>query len=339
MRFGSSDIPQIKTIFTRFHWIEIAEYAATAASALGTVVTIAGQNIAYATAPLSLAIALNLTNRQRLAQKQEQEHLILKTHINHCYEDISGKLPISTPSSEVNLSKIQEQINDLQDSLNILENKSASIATKVYQNLSVELDAIRQEVAKLNEPFELSNVENEIAILYEQMATLASQSFVDVQEYEQFYQNFKRLEQKTREVILPCLRVMVNEFKELQKKHLKYSIKLEKLNNEFISRPEGAQLSKVKRVVSQLTESVTQLQQTEVIADLFKSVDQIQAELKILRNKFNQRSEPEQIQKLELIVTMLVNSVTELKSLTEDEETIHLVNELENYRNYQLKNS
>lgn len=338
MRFGSADLGSIKQILTQLHWLELTEYAATGASAVGTILAIAGQHIAYATAPLSLAIGLNLINRQRLAEKSEQDHLTLKSYIHHCYDDLSGQLPSQIPVAEIDLTEIEEQIKDLQRSQSILENKSASLATKVYQNLSGEIDLLREEINNLSEPFDFSNLENEIESLYEQIAAFANQPQINSQEYEQFYHNYQKLEQKTREVILPCLKLLVKEVKELQQSNLKTSTKLETLTQEFIARPEPAQLSKVKRVVSQLSESVSQLQQTEVIADLFRAIDKLQAELNILLGKFNHRPEPQQIHKLELLITMLVTSVTHLKRLTKNEETVNIVNKLEKHRNSKLKN-
>jgi archaellum component FlaC len=186
MRFGSKDRPQFNTMFTRFHWLELAEYVATAASVVGTLVVIAGQNIAYVTTPLSLAIVLNLTNRQRLEKKHQLEHHLIKAHINSCYEDLSGQFPSRIPAEDINLSEIEEQIEDLQYSLSILENKSASLATKVYQNLSGELNVIREEMREISEPLDITNLENEIESLYAQIAAFANQPRLDSQHYQKF---------------------------------------------------------------------------------------------------------------------------------------------------------
>lgn len=337
MSFGSKDRPQLNTMFTRFHWLELAEYVATAGSVVGTVVAIAGQNIAYVATPLSLAIVLNLTNRQRLAKQHQQEYHLLEDHINHYYEDILAQFPSRLPAAEINLSEIQEQIQDLQDSLSILENKSASLATKVYQNLSGELNAIREEISNISAPLDITNLENEIESLYAEIATFANQPRLDSKEYEKFYQNFQKLEQKHRDVILPCIKLLVKDVKELQEGHMIMSSKVENLTQEFIARPEAAQLSKIKRVVSQLNESVAQLQETEVIADLLKSIDRLQAEFNILAGKFNHRPEPQQVHKLELLVTMLVTSVTHLKRIYRDEATVNMLNKLEKPSNFQQK--
>ncbi len=325
MSFGAKDRPQFNTMFTRFHWLELAEYAATAGSVVGTVLAIAGQHIAYVTTPLSLAIVLNLTNRQRLAKQHQQEYLLLESHINHYYEDTVAQFPSRIPGADINLSEIQEQIQDLQYSLSILENKSASLATKVYHNLASELNVIREEMRNISEPLDITNLENEIESLYAQIADFANQPRLDSQHYEEFYQNFQKLEQKHREVILPCIKLLVKDVKELQEKYMIMSSKVEHLTQEFIARPEPAQLSKIKRVVSRLNESVAQLQETEVIADLLKSIDRLQAEFNILSGKFNHRPELQQIHKLELLVTMLVTSVTHLKRIYRNKATVNIL--------------
>jgi hypothetical protein len=125
--------------------------------------------------------------------------------------------------------------------------------------------------------------------------------------------------------------------KQLQEGHMIISSKLENLTQEFIARPEAAQMSKIKRVLPQLNESVAQLQETEVIADLLKSIDRLQADLNILSGKFNHRPEPQQVHKLELLVTMLVTSVTHLKRIYRDEEKVNTINKLEKPGNYKQK--
>lgn len=337
MRFGTKDQLQANNISPRFHWLELTEYVATAGTLVGTLMAIAGQHIAYATTPLSLAIVLNLANRQRFTKQHQQEYHLLEDHINHCRQDILTQLPRNLPGENINLSGIQEQIQDLQAYLNILENKSASLATKVYQNLAGELNAIREEISNISEPLDITNLENEIESLYKQIAAFANQPRIDSNHYEKFYQNFQKLEQQHREVVLPCIKLLVKDVKELQQGYLVMSSKLENLTQDFIARPEPAQLSKIKRVVSQLNESVAQLQETEVIADLLKSLDRLQAEFNILAGKFNHRPELQQIHKLELLVTMLVTSVTHLKRIYRHEEKLNSIGKLEKTENYQLK--
>lgn len=337
MRFATKDQLQANNIFPRFHWLELTEYVATAGTLVGTLMAIAGQHIAYATTPLSLAIVLNLTNRQRLTKQHQQEYHLLEEHINHCRQDILAQLPRSLPGENINLSGIQEQIQDLQAYLNILENKSASLATKVYQNLAGELNAIREEISNISEPLDITNLENEIESLYKQIAAFTNQPRIDSNHYEKFYQNFQKLEQQHREVVLPCIKLLVKDVKELQQAYMIMSSKLENLTQDFIARPEPAQLSKIKRVVSQLNESVAQLQETEVIADLLKSLDRLQAEFNILAGKFNHRPELQQIHKLELLVTMLVTSVTHLKRIYRHDEKLNSIGKLEKTENYQLK--
>lgn len=337
MRFATKDQLQANNIFPRFHWLELTEYVATAGTLVGTLMAIAGQHIAYATTPLSLAIVLNLTNRQRLTKQYQQEYHLLEEHINHCRQDILAQLPRSLPGENINLSGIQEQIQDLQAYLNILENKSASLATKVYQNLAGELNAIREEISNISEPLDITNLENEIESLYKQIAAFTNQPRIDSNHYEKFYQNFQKLEQQHREVVLPCIKLLVKDVKELQQAYMIMSSKLENLTQDFIARPEPAQLSKIKRVVSQLNESVAQLQETEVIADLLKSLDRLQAEFNILAGKFNHRPELQQIHKLELLVTMLVTSVTHLKRIYRHDEKLNSIGKLEKTENYQLK--
>ena len=71
-------IRELVTIMKNEKWLDVTEYALLAGSGLGSIASIATQQIAYTAAPVSFLMMLNMINRQRLDQnvlKQSQEQI------------------------------------------------------------------------------------------------------------------------------------------------------------------------------------------------------------------------------------------------------------------------
>ncbi len=99
------------------HWLELVEYLSLGASAVGTLaVAVSGQAF-YGVAPLTLALSLNVANRYRLEQ-------------------------------QVQLSQTIE-IVELQRSIDKIEKTTVAIILKLRQQMSNEIDSIRQQMTTL----------------------------------------------------------------------------------------------------------------------------------------------------------------------------------------------
>lgn len=99
------------------HWLELVEYLSLGASAVGTLaVAVSGQAF-YGVAPLTLALSLNVANRYRLEQ-------------------------------QVQLSQTIE-IVELQRSIDKMEKTTVAIILKLRQQMSNEIDSIRQQMTTL----------------------------------------------------------------------------------------------------------------------------------------------------------------------------------------------
>lgn len=138
------------------HLWKLAEYTSLAASAFGVVVSVASQQMAYAAAPLSLSLFLNLVNRQRFEQQTAQrisgaisqvdQHL---SHLDQTLAQLQQQVTIDLgqqvaqldtqiraieqhrPDSEVTLA----QFNPLQDRV-----------IELTEQLSIEVEAIQQQM-------------------------------------------------------------------------------------------------------------------------------------------------------------------------------------------------
>lgn len=321
MRKALGYLPQLRSILSQRDPLELAEYSALAGSAVGTLLAAFGQSAALATAPLAVAIALNIANRERRSRFVRDSNEAIVSEVDRRLSNLTERLPSMLPKpAEVNLTTIEQEIADLHKSIAILDNKAGFVATQVYQNLSTKIDAVRQEVAAFSEPFDLETIETKIAALYQELRVLAERQVADPEQHQKLLESFAELEQKNREVVWPCLDRLVDNVKHLQSNDVKLTGTLDTLTKKFNSRPEVTQLAKVKKVVAQLSEAVSQLQQTEVIAELFTTTAKLREDLIVLSQQFHQRLEPQQIQQLQLIVKLLVKSVGQLKRLAQMDE-------------------
>jgi len=178
------------------NWLNIAEYISLSSSFAGLIAAVASQQLFYAAAPLTLAMSLNLANRQRLQQQVGQQKATIS---KVCQETqfLYGKV-LSLPSAK--------QVDVLEASINHLEQAIVDINTKQQLNTLVEAFNNRPELKELGDlkeaisslhdriinlpfppsPFDPSNVVSQIVKLTERLDNLPlatlQQEIVEVQE-------------------------------------------------------------------------------------------------------------------------------------------------------------
>src|SRR4028118_2384713 len=69
----NASFPALRSARNQPDWLELAEYASVAGSAIGTIAAGLSGQILYAAAPLTAALSLNLANRQRFEQQMQQK--------------------------------------------------------------------------------------------------------------------------------------------------------------------------------------------------------------------------------------------------------------------------
>ena len=318
-------LPQIKKILTHLHPLEIGEYAAVVGSVVGSLVAALGQNLVWATAPLTVAIALNAANRQRLWQQHHMQNTSVSTQFDQRYDEITRQIASIPKPEEVNLKQIEEEIVDLHKSISILENKSSFMANKVYQNISAEVESLRQKILAISEPFDINRIDSKIAALQSEIRALASKASTDPEDFQRLRQALAQIDRKQRELLEPTLTRLAENYQQLEQSNVTLTAKLDLVTQKFNSRPEVIQLSRLKKAVEELRESVSQLQQTDVIAELLTETTKLRHDLTQLAFDFQKRSEPQDIQQLQLLIKLLVKSMTQLKRLTPVEELTELV--------------
>ncbi len=122
------------------NWLEIIEVLAVAGSLGGTVVTIITQQLAFATVPLSLSVALNLLNRKHLlaAEAQKQQNAIAQLH---------SEVKNESHTSNLLFEEVHEECNTLRQEFTA-ENQELKKST---QNLYQSQNKILKMVNSLRE--------------------------------------------------------------------------------------------------------------------------------------------------------------------------------------------
>lgn len=165
------------------YWLKLAEYSLLAGSGAGTIASVATQNIAFASAPLTAVVALGLLSRGRLEQRLssadevlvKQNRLIAQKLIN------LGKHVSALPSPEA-LTNFQRSVMDRND-------RSFFRFSKELQTLRREVD---QRLTSLEMP-DLSQINQDICQLQDQYVYLSS-SLENLTSYIQRLSTLPRVE-------------------------------------------------------------------------------------------------------------------------------------------------
>lgn len=126
------------------NWLNIAEYVSIASSLAGSVAAVASQQVVYAAAPLTLAMSLNLANRQRL-QQQSQQQIEAISDVRLEAKSLHNKVQVLPPT---------ERVNDVEASIRKLEQTIVDVDTRQQLDALVEAFNSRPElkaIGSLNE--------------------------------------------------------------------------------------------------------------------------------------------------------------------------------------------
>ncbi|HLO49879.1 MAG TPA: hypothetical protein VK211_15790 [Kamptonema sp.] len=135
-------LPKVRQTANKRHWLELAEYASLGASALGSLaVALSGQAF-YGVAPLTLALSLSVANRYRFEQQK-----------------------VVSPDPE---------ITEVRQALEKMEKTAVTIIVKIRQQLSADIESLRQQIAAIprSENFDSIDFEQQILSLGQSVASL-----------------------------------------------------------------------------------------------------------------------------------------------------------------------
>ncbi len=177
---------EVETVLNQHHWLEITEYISLAGSAVGSLVALLSQQVFYASAPLTVALSLNLINRYRWEKKPEKNQ--------PPRPQIEQVLPPSPPKTPVLFHPVETfdpadfdhtDLGEVQRS--VADNRESTVAgiLEVRQQLSREIENLRVQVQtlSLSERVDLSGIDESIVKLGKAIAHLKRENRQTVMPY------------------------------------------------------------------------------------------------------------------------------------------------------------
>lgn len=116
-------------------WLELAEYASIAGSAIGTIAAGLSGHIVYAATPLTLALSLNLVNRQRFDQKMQQKS----------NSAIAG-VELAVKSLQQQVQTLPGEPTELYTAVSDLQQKLSSLESHTIADVQAAVKSLEQQV-------------------------------------------------------------------------------------------------------------------------------------------------------------------------------------------------
>jgi len=126
-------------------WLELAEYASIAGSAIGTIAAGLSGHIVYAAAPLTAALSLNFVNRQRFEQKMQQKSNSAIAGVELAVKSLQQQ--VQTIPGEP--TELYTAVSDLQQKLSSLESHTIADVQAAVKSLEQQVQAFPGESEQL----------------------------------------------------------------------------------------------------------------------------------------------------------------------------------------------
>jgi len=158
-KIQNASFPALRLSPNQPDWLELAEYASIAGSAIGTIAAGLSRQILYAAAPLTAALSLNIANRQRFEQKMQQKANSAIAEVQAAVECRSQQ--VERLPTEVAL--LDTSVSDLKQKLRILESGAIAEVQAAVASLERQAQAFPADSEELHTI--LSNLQQKLGIL------------------------------------------------------------------------------------------------------------------------------------------------------------------------------
>lgn len=215
----------LKQTVQQRHWLEMAEYASLAGSALGVLAMAISEQAFYAVAPLTLALSLNTANRYRferdLLLSRDSEVAEVRRSVENLEKNavkaivrlrqkLLGEIEsLREATSGLSGSDVAESV-EMERQLGAIEESAASLQESLASVGQKVLTA--QDWEALNG--RLLGLEEAIAILQKDLETLPESQDSNV---SQLQAKIDYLDRQNKEVVKPHLKRLISIVKQLQK--------------------------------------------------------------------------------------------------------------------------
>lgn len=291
MRNTEPSIKAVRNSQNQGQRLELAEYASLIASGVGTIVAAVSGQVVYAAAPLTLALSLNMVNRQRFLAQTKAIEQSTSAAISLLEHELRGDIQSVRSSSQI--TPASERLRDLEASMlrlstlwvqlqQRLERSSASLQdpqiqqefaivrraivrlrdstnvniAEVRQSLAEEIESLRQMVRQPAQQAELSTATSQLTPADEVPAQIA-----------QLQQRVEQLELKNQEIVKPYIKRLVMEVKQLQQQSdtepiktalADLSVQIENLAKELEAQIDPHQMQGMHSALSRLSENIAE---------------------------------------------------------------------------------
>lgn len=144
-KIDDASFPAIRSSQNQPEWLEFAEFASIAGSAIGTIVAGLSGQIIYAAAPLTAAISLNFVNRQRFEQKMQQKANSAIARVELAVKSLQQQVQ-ALPGVP---AELYTAVSDLQQKLGSLESHTIADVKAALQSLEQQVQAFPGESGQL----------------------------------------------------------------------------------------------------------------------------------------------------------------------------------------------
>jgi hypothetical protein len=314
-------------------WLQIAEYASLATSAAGTVVAIASQQVAYAAAPLTLALSLSVVNRQRY-QQQTLLHINKSNSELHQVVQSLHQQVHTLPTQRIELNPVTQLLEQMEQRIQTLTHQlSTQQETQEAQinALALRLDDLPQSL----EPVDLSAIETEIISLQTQLRAVDPGSLND--SITLLQSHVDRINQQVENLPSPFdPSELEQQLTQLKDNHSVFGEDVSRIVSVITSLQSDTNITEQARI-SQLDVLALKLESLSIspephgLSQLQVAIARLNDRLDNLTQQFSIRSEPqlEQLERVEQLADMLDAKTTVLDghalSLVQVEQRVEML--------------
>ncbi|HLO47577.1 MAG TPA: hypothetical protein VK211_04030 [Kamptonema sp.] len=220
-KIDDSSFKALNHTLNQRNWLELAEYASVAGSALGTLAAALSGQLIYAAAPLTVALSLNLANRQRFEEQIRENANSAIADVHTVVESIHRQvytLPQNSQDLNPIISDLQQKLHSLQS--NVLGQQDWETVNVRFLLIDEKLNDVKKSTADLYQrcgnTSEFSSVQNSL----NQLETLTNQPTTDLTALEtqinHLQQEISKLQHQNREIVKPYLQRLTRAVKQLQ---------------------------------------------------------------------------------------------------------------------------
>jgi len=150
-------------------WLKIGECLSLLGSIAGSAVSLTSQQVIFTSAPLTLAISLNLLNRHRLEQRTNAAVTQVNKQFSNDVQSIHTSIQsLPPPPKAFDSAPLNHQIAEVQQFITNLQGKTTAAIGEVHQDLNSQVESLHTALRALpapSEPVDLTVIEAAISTL------------------------------------------------------------------------------------------------------------------------------------------------------------------------------